>query len=208
MWSVSSAQKKQREHLSLVEYSWEAIVQQWRKNRNMKGTKKNPWDIKSILPCLFFLQQKSLHIEMSTFFSASNEQFRCQTTLIALVLAPGSSMYHEYRIKDSEYVPWYMFKICARGYVYMIKFTKSTNHIKAGKVSSTLDLERSWGIKNKGRRFLVQSRGAGVLDKYFGKEGVQKAMWWWQEVDSWRETHNEEKQEILMRKNIGLTAPR
>lgn len=53
----------------------------------------------------------------------------------------------------------------------MIKFTKSTNHIKAREASSTLDLE----IKNRGRKFLVQSRGAGVLDKYFGKEGVQKA---------------------------------
>lgn len=87
-------------------------------------------------------------------------------------------MYHEYRIKDSEYVlnP-YVFKICARGYVHMIKFIRSTSHIKAREASSILDLEMSCGIKNKGKRFLVQSRGAGVLDKHFCKEGVQKAMW-------------------------------
>lgn len=111
-------------------------------------------------------------------------------------------------IKDSEYVlNWYVFKICARGYVYVIKFTKSMSHIKAREADSILDFGRSWGIKNKGRRFLVQSRGARALDKYFGKEGVQKAMWW-QEIDSQRKAHNEKKQEILMRKNVGLTALR
>lgn len=71
-----------------------------------------------------------------------------------------------------------MLEICARNYVYMMKFMKSTSHIKAREASSILDLERSWGIKNKARRFLVQNRGAGVLDKYFGKEGVHDAMWW------------------------------
>lgn len=85
-------------------------------------------------------------------------------------------MYHEHRTKNSEYVlNRYVFKKCAKGYVYMIKLTKSTSHIKARKAGSILDLKR--GIKNKGRRFLVQSRKAGLLDKYFGKEGGQKTMW-------------------------------
>lgn len=92
------------------------------------------------------------------------------------MLAPGSFVYHEHRTKNSEYVlNRYVFKKCAKGYVYMIKLTKSTSHIKARKAGSILDLER--GIKNKGRRFLVQSRKAGLLDKYFGKEGGQKTMW-------------------------------
>lgn len=119
------------------------------------------------------------------FFAVSNKQFRCQTTLIALVLAPESSMYHEYRFEDSAYVlDWYVLEICARKYVCKIKLMKSTSHIEAKEAGSILDLERSWGIKNKARRFLVQSRGAGVLDKYFGKEGVHKAVWWRQEIDS------------------------
>lgn len=58
----------------------------------------------------------------------------------------------------------------------MINLTKSTSHVKAREGDSVLDPERSWGIKNKGKRFLLWRREAGDVNEHFGQEGLQKTV--------------------------------